>query len=387
MVRDRRARAARTAHRQAHPRRRRRHRLRPARRPPGRCDRDRRQRRRRHHGADLDAQAGPADRARAAPRVPVGPALRRRRRPDAGRVRLAVLRAPAGLHDVPQTPARCAGDPARRRRARPQLRRLGPARVDGALRGDAPQRVAGAVRAVRRRARDRREDQRRGARRPGRGDRGGQRAPRRRDRGGRVRRDRRVPVLPALARRRSGPLGCSARSCQERLGRRRPARQPLGLRHARRVRLPGRRVVGAAVGGRLGRLRAVRAGPHRRQAGRPRRQPADRAGGSPGPGGAGQGARVRRPVRHVRTSARVPARRARPDDRHRGRAQRHPARLRGARLAHLRGDRAEGRGGVAQGLRRRALRDGRAADGAGLPVRVAVRGVGVHGARRRACAR
>ncbi len=48
---------------------------------------------RRHHRADQHAQAGPADRARPAPRLPARPALRRRRRPHARRHGLAVLAA------------------------------------------------------------------------------------------------------------------------------------------------------------------------------------------------------------------------------------------------------------------------------------------------------
>jgi Carboxyl transferase domain len=55
--------------------------------------------------------------------------------------------------------------------------------------------------------------------------------------------------------------------------------------------------------------------------------PVSMRGGRAGPGRAGQGDHVRRPVRHVQPAAGIPARRARPDDRRAGRAGRHPARL------------------------------------------------------------
>ena len=99
--------------------------------------------------------------------------------------------------------------------------------------------------------------------------------------------------------------------------------------------------------------------------------------------GADQGAAVRRALRHVQHPARLPAGRARADDRPRGRARRHPALLRAAGRGAGAGDGAEGRGRRAQGLRRRAHRDGRAARQPEPAGRLAGRRAGLHGARHR----
>ena len=97
--------------------------------------------------------------------------------------------------------ARAVHRPAGRRGARPQLRRLGAARLDRALRRHDPDRGAGAVRSDRRRPRDRRGRRPRRAGRPRAGVRDRQRAPGRRRRGRRVRGGGRLPVLPARALR------------------------------------------------------------------------------------------------------------------------------------------------------------------------------------------
>ena len=344
LVRDRRARRCRSvAPREARARRRRGHRVRAARRPADRRDRHRRQRAGRHHRADQHAQAGPADRARAArtgSRSSCSATPTAAGCPTSSGWRFSGL--PAGLHHLPQA---APGQPVVPRAAAV----LGPSygdsalhAVDRALRGDA--------RAARRsRCPGRRSSSRRSARSVSDDELGGPGAATSAGNAHLVVETEadamdaiaRVPVLPALERRRCRPR--SRRRC------RRPGTRPssativpLGARAGydmrdvfaawptRRPSCPGPTAGAPSLLCALARIEGRPVGHGR--------QPADRAGRRAGPARAGQGARVRRPVRHLRAAAGVPARRARPDDRHPGRAGRHPARLRGAGRPDRRGD-------------------------------------------------
>ena len=231
-------------------------------------------RRRRHHGADQHAQAGPADRARPARRLPARAALRRRRRPDARRHGLAVLRSPARLHHASSAPPTAAGGAAGRGGPRPVLRRLGAARLHRPLRRHDP----------------RRRPWRCPARRWS-SPRSASASPTTSSAGPRPRRPPATPTsssTPRPTRSTRSPRSCPTcpRTPRSRRRRRRPVapardpaeladvvphRRPRGLRHARGVRRRRRRGVRAALGRRVGAEPAVRAGPHRGPAGRDRR--------------------------------------------------------------------------------------------------------------------